>query len=152
MQEKIVLFLTIYHAMGIDNLMTNVFFANRIYKVESWIEEIGTLCMTLEVYGLPNPKLNRKFCIPLENQIWNKKFCIPLENPMDCRFLYLGVIRTHSKTDPRTSTGEALVGKIKIHLLELFTKIKYRFKLVRPEALGYKAEGSIQQAMEMKRL
>ncbi|KAJ9175847.1 hypothetical protein P3X46_014357 [Hevea brasiliensis] len=139
MQEKIVLFITIYHAVWIDSPTTNISFDNRIYKNESWIKEIKTLCKTPEVHGLPNLK-------------WNKKFCIPLENPMDCRFLYLGVIRTHSKTDPRTSTGETLVGKVKIPLPEFFTKIKQRFNLVRPEGLGHKARGSIQLAMEMKRL
>lgn len=131
--HNIFLLLTIFHAQGIDRPKSNT---ARIYKVESWVEGIRFLCMTPEVFGLPDPK-------------WDWQFCIPLENPKDCKLLHLEVIRTYPKTDPGTSTGEALVGKIQLALPTLSTKIEGLFGLMRPEGPYYKAEGHIYLSMQL---
>ncbi|XP_048231716.1 uncharacterized protein LOC8262752 [Ricinus communis] len=135
--RDIALILSIFHAEGIDDPMMSPI-TYRTYKVEFWVE-IGTLCMTPEVYGLPNPE-------------WNKKFRILLENPMDCRFLYVEVIRTCSKIDPGTSTGEVLVGRVRLPLPELSTKIEGSFELVRPEGPGCRVQGHIRLAMELRKV
>ncbi|KDP44824.1 hypothetical protein JCGZ_01324 [Jatropha curcas] len=134
----IALILSIFHAEGIHNLRTNPFVTHGIYKVESWVE-IGNPCVTLEVSGSANP-------------VWNQRFCIPLENPMDCKVLHLEVIRTYSRSDPGTSTGEVLVGKMQLPLPKLSTKIQGLFGFVKPEGIGYKVAGGIYLSMELTKI
>ncbi|CAK7340678.1 unnamed protein product [Dovyalis caffra] len=128
----IFLILTIIQVNGIDSLNSDL--DNRIYKVESWVES-GNRYTTPELYGV--------------DPLWLHQFRIPFKNPRDCRSLYLEVIRTHPKSDPGTSTGEVLVGKLKIPLPRLSSPVEGAFRLTKLEGPGYKREGSITLTMEL---
>ncbi|CAK7330603.1 unnamed protein product [Dovyalis caffra] len=133
---NIFLILTIIQPNGIDSL--NIDLDNRIYKVLSWVEP-GNKYTTPEVGGSLDPE-------------WWQQIRIPFKNPWDCRSLYLEVIRTHSKSDPGTSTGEVLVGRLKIPLPRLSSPIQGTFRLMKLEGPGYKREGSIRLAMELREI
>lgn len=135
--DETILILSIMQAEGVDDPFLNPFTLNRIYKVISWVE-IENQCVTQEVYGLPNP-------------IWNIQFCLRLKNPMNCKFLYLEVIRSRSISDPGTSTGDVLMGRVKLALPKLSTKQVGLFKLVKPDGPGHKVEGHIKLAMELRK-
>lgn len=123
--DDVVCCLTIHHATGIDDPVTNPSAANynRVYRVIYHIKP-GEEFLTAESEGLPDP-------------VWNSKECIPLNRLGPYKILVLDVVRVHNR-DPETSTGMVLVGSAAIRLPEkLYTKTTKRVALKKLEGQGW---------------
>ncbi|KAM7481728.1 hypothetical protein LguiB_006311 [Lonicera macranthoides] len=106
MEEEyhMILILKIHYAEGIDRQTTDHKGDKMIYYVLGWINHVKEF-RTSRTEVLPNPE-------------WNTIFQIPLSRlyPGGFRYLNLEVLKIRSKSDPRTSTIFALVGRTHIPL------------------------------------
>ncbi|CAK7338141.1 unnamed protein product [Dovyalis caffra] len=134
------LLLSIHHAEGIDNPSNYPSVINRDYRVVFWVHPDDQLA-TQVVSGSPDPS-------------WNQKCRIELDKSWDCRFLYVEVLRygSSSESNPGTSDGMSLVGRVQIPLPKLSSKTGGRYGLVRLQEDGYKAEGHIILSMQLVKI
>lgn len=136
----VVLCVTIHHAKGIDNKITN---PNRIYRV-IYSVKTGEEFSTTETEGFPDP-------------VWNYKECIPFGSlKKTSRFLILDVVRVHNKSDPGSSTGMVLVGSAAISVpMKLNRKKTRRVALLKKPLGGGQnrfVEGHLAVSMEVKKI
>jgi hypothetical protein len=138
--DDVVCCLTIHHAAGIDDPVTNPFAANynRVYRVIYHIKP-GEEFLTAESEGFPDP-------------VWNSKECIPLSRVGPYKMLVLDVVRVHNG-DPETSSGMVLVGSAAVPLPNMLDKkTTKRVVLAKDEGQGWHKSvgGYLAVSMELK--
>lgn len=83
---------------------------------------------------------------------WGAKARIPLGRFLDPEELSVEVVRLNSWSDPGTSEGEVVVGRVRIPIPVVEKKKGGRFGLVRPNGDGCRGEGHIGISMEVMKI
>ncbi|XAR65903.1 hypothetical protein NMG60_11011900 [Bertholletia excelsa] len=137
--SKFVLHVELSHAEELDSRNMGPGGERRRYQVFAWVIP-GIEFVTPEVDGLPDPA-------------WALVYSMQVLSPKVGKYLHIEVVRTCSKSDPGTSTGNVLIGWTQIPLPREVDKIKAgRYGLLRPVGPGFVSEGYIILFMKIETL
>ncbi|XP_045805050.1 uncharacterized protein LOC123898199 [Trifolium pratense] len=136
---KIGLHVIIHRAEGLDQFADDPSVKNRDYNVVYWIK--------------PDEEIHTKVVEGFVTPEWNQANDFMLENLDDDSFLNVEVQRFNSLDDPGTSSGNVVVGRVKIPLPTVFNRREVRsFPLLRSDEKGCRLEGNILLSMRLKKI